>query len=467
VENEYRRTNLGKLRGSVALMTQQGPSPSTLQRLVAMFRGAMVTLGKSPSEQDLERWAVLIHSSMSGRGRSYHTVEHVFTVDGAPTKTDAIGTLAILFHDTVYCEVDGGLPRGLQGPLSDALSVDGGRVELRPFDPEQDPLRALVARIFGFTPGQSVTFQSGLNELASALLAVRALQSHLTLPELALVVTCIEGTIPFRPQDAEERLYERLVEADEEHGLGLGPEEAERAVQRAVSVSNADVGNFAYEDAGAFLSHTWELIPETNPTLRLPAYTLSEYRQAMKRMAGFFKMVEAERVFRTFRGEPSGEVFEEMLRVARINIDRGHRYLLEKLLAARVLEALAAETGGDAPVSLFMGDLPNERPGALRLEDLLKPARCTADDADPEVFRLLLEGRNRESGFDLKTSPLAARLYGLMGDAASDRALDTEGTGPLLKTLPGELLAEIARACGTVSVTRTEAIETLLASLAL
>ena len=108
--------------------------------------------------------------------RSYHTVEHVFAVDDG---TDAIGSLAVLFHDTVYCEVDGGLPRGLEPHLSDALEVDGDHVELGAFDPKEDPLRALVARLFGFTPGQAVTFQTGLNELASALLAVRALRSHL------------------------------------------------------------------------------------------------------------------------------------------------------------------------------------------------------------------------------------------------------------------------------------------------
>src|SRR5690606_17527514 len=38
----------------------------TLQRLVAMFRDAMAALGKDPEEAVLERWAVLIHASMSG-----------------------------------------------------------------------------------------------------------------------------------------------------------------------------------------------------------------------------------------------------------------------------------------------------------------------------------------------------------------------------------------------------------------
>ena len=107
----------------------------TLQRLVAMFRSSMEALGKTPNEADLEQWAVLIHASMSGRGRSYHTVGHVYDVNGG---ADAIGSLAILFHDTVYCEVDGGLPRGLEPHLGDALLLDGDSVELGPFDPDED-----------------------------------------------------------------------------------------------------------------------------------------------------------------------------------------------------------------------------------------------------------------------------------------------------------------------------------------
>ena len=160
--------------------------PPTLQRLVSMFRTAMAELGRAPSDAELEAWAVLIHSSMSGRGRSYHTVGHVFDVDDG---TDALGTLAILFHDTVYCQVDGGLPRGLERYLGDALRMDGDHVELGPFDPAEDELRALVARIFGFTPGQPVPLHGGLNELASALLAARTLRSHLSTAEIAAVVT--------------------------------------------------------------------------------------------------------------------------------------------------------------------------------------------------------------------------------------------------------------------------------------
>jgi hypothetical protein len=427
----------------------------TLQRLVSMFRSAMERLGKSPSEMDLEQWAVLIHSSMSGRGRSYHTVDHVFEVNGGD---DAIGSLAILFHDTVYCEVDGGLPRGLETHLGDALHLDGVQVELGPFDPQEDDLRALVARLFGFTPGQAVTFQLGLNELASALLAVRALRSHLDLTELAQVITCIEATIPFRAPDIEEKLAERLTEADRAHELGLGAAGVEKAVARAVKVANRDIGNFAYEDAASFLSHTWEIIPETNPTLRAPAYTLVEYRTAMTKMAGFLASLVPERVIRSFRGTPDPSELAVLRTRTAINLARGTRYLRQKLLSARLLETLALLTGGDAPVSLFMGDLPTDAP-SLRLEHLLPASTSvTAPDVESEVLRLLLEGRSKESLFDLRNSPLAAHMYAQLGNAGSDHALKAADGLPLLEALPPTLVQEIAEACAHLAPTRSKGL---------
>jgi hypothetical protein len=429
----------------------------TLQRLVAMFRASMAELGKSPSEADLEQWAVLIHSSMSGRGRSYHTVDHVFAVNG---DADAIGSLAILFHDTVYCEVDGGLPRGLEPHLGDTLTMDGQRVGVGPFDPSEDKLKALTLHLFGYAPGQQVT--SGLNELASALLAVRALKSHLDVAELAQVVTCIEATVPFRPVGVEEKLAARLAEADEKWKLGLGPSGVTQAVGRAVRVSNRDVGNFAYEDAAAFLSHTWEIIPETNPTLRMPAYTLGEYRIAMTKMTGFLGSLVPERVIREFRGMPDAETLSELRSRTAINLARGTRYLREKLLAARVLESLALLTGGDAPVSLFMGDLPSDRP-SLRLEDLLPAhSEAIAPDVDREVMRLLLEGRTKEIAFDLRKSPITAHMYAHLGDAESDRLAKVEDGWPLLEAMPASIVCELARACAKMAPTRAKLLDEIV-----
>lgn len=430
-----------------------------------MFRSAMAELDKTPADAELENWAVLVHASMSGRGRSYHTVEHIFDVAQTAPPPDAIDTLAVLFHDAVYFEVDGGLPRGLSAHLGDAFEADGETIELGSFDPQSDRIRALVALLFGLTPGEAITRPKGLNELASALLAARMLRDHLSLRQLAELVACIEATISFRPQDAEEKLAERLAVADSTYGLGMGPEGVADAVRRAVRVANRDLANFAFEDAGAFLSHTWELLPEVNPPLRMPAYTLSEYREALARMERFLNGLDPERVFRHWGGEPSEERLAELRARSRTNLSRGLRYLRQKLLSARVLETLATLSGGDAPVSLLMGDLPDARP-SLRLEQLLPEPGPPAPDVDDVLLRLLAEGRRREVAFDLRHSPLAAYMYARMGEAESARVLAKPDGWPLLEALPPGMVAEITRACAEVAPTRAERLNAIARRIA-
>ena len=148
---------------------------------------------------------------------------------------------------------------------------------------------------------------------------------------------------------------------------------------------------------------------------------------------------------------------------------RDRRYLRAKLLAMTVLAALAERTGGDAPVALFMGDLPGPDYLTDRLEDFL-PTPTRDAEVDEEVFELLAEGRKTESKFDLRNSPLAAFLYGRLGDAGSDAALkhvahpmDAEHSQALLGAIPQDALAVIARGCAKIAKTRAAALEALAA----
>ena len=115
----------------------QAAKASALQRLVRRFEAAFRELGHEASAQQFEAWSVLIHECMSGRGRRFHTVEHVFDISsGAPP----LETLAILFHDTVYVQVDGGLPRPVEEILNDAIDHHDGKYVMRPVDREGRPL---------------------------------------------------------------------------------------------------------------------------------------------------------------------------------------------------------------------------------------------------------------------------------------------------------------------------------------
>jgi hypothetical protein len=455
------------------MVQAQTAKASALQRLVRRFVAAFRELGHEASSAQFEEWSVLIHECMSGRGRRFHTVEHVFDISsGAPP----LETLAILFHDAVYCQVDDGLPPRLQELLHDAVEIqDGPTYIMKPIAPEQTHT-VMVARIFGFTAGQTLSPYAGLNEYLSAVLAVRSLHGALPPRLLGEIAVCIEATIPFRGNETNDpslALAERLTSSNEEFSLGMSPEQQEEAISCAVKVANRDVGNFASEDARWFLDNTWKLLPETNNSLRgQRLYTISEYRSAMSKMEGFLGFLDPGCVFRQFRNEPTDEVYHQMRVRAEANILLGARYLRAKLLAASLLEALAYRTGGDAPISLFMGDLPIDQP-TIRLESYLPPKPGhQATDIDEQVLDLLEKGRANDSGFDMKHSPLAAYLYLRVGQAECDRlskvakeslaAAEDPGL-TYLEALPADAVRMVAEACTHLATTRAERLRAIAA----
>ncbi|MBL4843926.1 MAG: hypothetical protein JKY65_00250 [Planctomycetes bacterium] len=450
----------------------QTAKPSELQRLVRRFTAAFLELGQQATSEQFERWSILVHECMSGRGRQFHNVEHVFDISsGAPP----IETLAICFHDAVYCQVDGGLPHPVEEVLTDAVELNEGQYILRPIQ-EDDRLMAMVTTIFGFEAGQVLSPYAGLNEFLSALLAARSLEPALPWSILAEIVTCIEATIPFRGKgevDPTYALADRLSAANERFELNLSDEQQLEALHRAVRVSNRDVGNFASEDARWFLDNTWKLLPETNDSLRgQRLYTIGEYRLAMAKMEGFLSFLDSDVVFRAYLNQPTDEEYAVMRTRAEANIALGCRYLRAKLLAASLLEALAMQTGGDAPISLFMGDLPVDVP-TIRLESYLPPRPGTeATDMDADVLDLLEKGRANDSGFDMKRSPLAAHLHRRLGQVESDRLAnvakeslgDKENPGrAFLDALPDPTVRMVAEACAHLATTRSEALRAIAA----
>ncbi|MCG8421121.1 MAG: hypothetical protein MJE77_24640 [Proteobacteria bacterium] len=415
------------------------PNPAhDLARISGIFRQALDSLGVSYCPGEAADWSALVHRCMSGRARRFHDVAHIFEI--SETADDPIELLAALFHDAVYYQIDGG--------LSDDVCVRIGSAILERPDSvvfvadDGDDLAQLVAGVFDVVAGCNLLPSAGLNEFLSALLAVRSLAPVLSRAQLVQLAACIEATIPFRPCDQAGRspadtLFERLLRINAERDVGMSIDEVELTVCRAVDLANHDLANFALDNVAQFLDHTWDLLPESNYALRSRSlYSIAEYWTALRNMEGFFASLPAERVFRGFRGCPSPDTLDAMIRAARRNIDIGLRYLRVKRLSASLLVAVAELTGGDAPISLFMGKPPYNggcvsRVHACCLEDLLPeiPAR-QADDISPEVLELLIEGRGTDSEFERKHSPLASFLYPIMGDAGTSRALRTMDENP-------------------------------------
>jgi hypothetical protein len=115
--------------------------------------------------------------------------------------------------------------------------------------------------------------------------------------------------------------------------------------------------------------NTWSLLPESNVALRHSFfYSVSEFQFAVYKMHGFFNLIQASMVFIRFQGVPTDKELDLRVDRATHNIEIGKLYISAKLLSISVLAAIAELTGGDVPISLFMGDLPSRNRESKRLE---------------------------------------------------------------------------------------------------
>jgi hypothetical protein len=101
-----------------------------------------------------------------------------------------------------------------------------------------------------------------------------------------------------------------------------------------------------------------------------------------------------------------------MVERARANIFVARDYLRIRLVAIAILEALAQVSGGDTPLSIFMGDLSDQAGNAPRIEDFLPdiPTPIWVDQS-PVIRDLLEVGRASESNFDTRNSRLSLFVF--------------------------------------------------------
>lgn len=439
-----------------------------LQMLIGSFSGSFSLLGVQAPLDVLEDQAVLIHKAMTVQARHYHNLEHVFSL---LDEENPLQVLAALYHDIVYYQVDlGFLPQIQQIIFPYIVEQTDGFLLVNPVDVD-DKLFQLTLSVFGRQVGETISPAGGLNEFLSALVMNKKLGWILTAQDLLKITLCIEATIPFRgasPQgeDYAYTLERRALQTAEELDIQIDAPEIEMAVKLAVQFANRDVENFAEPDANCFLDTTWKLLPELNVPLRSSeVYTISEYRRALQGMESFLSYLRPEVVFHQYRGVPSDEAYQQMVLRAGKNIETALEYLRVKLVAQAILEALAKQTGGDAPLTLFMGDLPHNNIHPQRLENYLPEVTAPSwvDVASP-VYTLLASGRRGELGFDLKTAPTSLFLYKQLKPIAISGLLQQARQMFAGRATPAEFLAQveptvrsaIARACAEMVFTRRE-----------
>ncbi|MEQ9668731.1 hypothetical protein [Coleofasciculus sp. G2-EDA-02] len=376
---------------------------------------------KVPQTQ-LAHIARIIVQTMMGPWRYFHSVEHILEVGGS---TDAIEVLAALFHDIIYVQVDGCIPFNLTPYLAPFIEEERGKFFVRKENTgEQDTLFEIVATLFKVTPGEELFPFTGQNEFLSAIVAAKLLEPLLTPGLIVQVIACIEATIPFRTQSdfglsPSEELYQCLKFTNQRFNLNLTDTEIIESVKRSVRLANRDVGGFAHPSSAVFLSNTWNLLPETNHNLnKSGSYTVRDYRVAIQKMAVFMKFLNAELIFRQFRGEPNDLIYLHLVEQARRNLEVARLYLDSKLVANAILEALSLRLGSDVPLTIMMGDFGDEHSSIGRLGDsfptLINPYRPKTV-LECEVWQLLVGGRAQGISFDFKTSPLTSFVVQYIG----------------------------------------------------
>jgi hypothetical protein len=417
--------------------------------------------------REVEKLAILINQAMTVQTRSFHTPEHVFNLvdPGNPHIT-----LAALFHDLVYFQVDQGFIPQIADTVASSIETRGGEVWLRPGAEADNRQFALCAAVFGFERGRKLSPFGGMNEFLSALVMNRKLASVVREEDLVLSTACIEATIPFRKPDARglsaaDLLEARLLVANRTMALGLSVERIRQAVEWSVVFANRDVANFSEIDVTRFLDNTWKLLPETNPSLRVQGvYSIRSYRVALQGMEGFLRSLDPATIFARYRGRPPLAEFREMKKRGERNVNTAREYLGIKLLTAAILEALAEISGGDAPMPLFMGDIVSKRKGS-RLDDYLPDYHPPASlHRDETLYGLLAEGRAGASSFDLQNSPLSLFIYLHLGAkgfkdhlAGARRMFDgTLAPRAFLDSLPADMISAIAESCSRMAFTRRD-----------
>jgi hypothetical protein len=437
----------------------------TIHKLIALFNEAFEQLGACPAPKKVEDLSVMVHKAMTLHARNYHTLEHVFSFI---QPNDPINTIAAMYHDLVYYQVDRSFLPEIRRIIAPYIIEKDGHIHLRETLPRHDRVFDIILSIFGLTSRTNISEFDGLNEFLSAVVMSNQLQDVIEEKDLLNISICIEASIPFRDKDYFEKLETKVRAACSQFQCPLDEAEIASSIKRAVRFANKDVESFAETNASKFLIATWKLLPETNEALRArDVYTIIEFRRALEKTEKFLSTLDPESVFHSYQGAPVEETFHRMAMRVKTNLAIAREYFQVKLLTLAILEALAEVTGGDAPLALFMGELPNENGNTRRLEDYLPEIEeITSKQSVTAVDKILQAGRIGEASFDLHTSPLSLFIYRQLPPEDLDEFFDLAQkmfagdiqTDNFLDELPPPIVHPIAKASAAMVSTRRKTL---------
>jgi hypothetical protein len=124
--------------------------------------------------------------------------------------------------------------------------------------------------------------------------------------------------------------------------------------------------------------------------------------------------------------EPDDKTYANLIARTRKNIEVAKLYLGIKLITIAILEALSFRLGRDIPLSTMMGELRAPGFHTSVLEDYLPNKQIAyplESQLQREVLNLLAIGRNQESPYDIKNSPVATFIIKSIGFSETENFL--------------------------------------------
>jgi hypothetical protein len=285
---------------------KKAPINALVVRLQECFQALQISI----TDAEIERIAIVIHDTMTGRLRQYHNLAHVFDV--AEPFTEPLQVLACLFHDMVYYQVDNGFSVQIRAIVENYVQFTDNRLVIQPLATALPAWWNITLDLFGFEIGDAPGVYGGINEFLSGVVAMHFLAPYLTPKQLIKVASCIEGTIPFRGYDLEgnshfELTEIRLKEIAQKYNVELTNKDIEEILLKAVEVANQDVANFANADTADFLDSTWMLIYESNLHLNNTdniVYSVAGYREGLMKTEHFLKNLKTAYIFHQYKNVP-------------------------------------------------------------------------------------------------------------------------------------------------------------------
>lgn len=450
---------------------------ANINRYIHYLNESFIQLNAQVSIKSIEKMAMILHSAMENKKRIYHSSKHAFDIckDMNPRQT-----IAALFHDIVYLQIDNGFPRRASDILSPIINFNEPCITLNAIDKSHFSVK-LCADVFGFEAGQKLSIDSGLNEFLSAVIAADLLAPYLNKHDLLAIISIIEATIPFRIANENGQgfivdLSARIKKVCHDFNLF----DSEYAINQyinevlieAIMVANRDIGGFAESDHAKFLSSTWELIEESSATIgEMSDYTIQDNRNALLKMESFLGCLKSNQIFNCYANLPNIEQLAQMRFAADQNIIFSCHYLRTQITTIAIIEALALETGGNCHISMLLGDTHSDQGKPDRAENYL-PMMPDKESYNVELLHVLERGLGQHAMQDSNFSPLTAFVYRRLGDQNTDLAFAEArkmfnqeiSTLAFLKSLDTKLVTSIIQACIKTSASRAPDL-TALSSL--